>query len=194
MFGLFLKNNDEVSVRLTYGTGPELLEKLNDGEIDLVVAPDPGKEFGGMSASSYETRPIIEDEMWLVSNLPNMAVTSLESINAFADYPVVWLTEEFPGFEHYVTRELKKSGIILRPIFESANVGTVKRVIEAGAGWGFLPAHSVRKQVRSGRMQKIDIKGFQYPISLKAYYPKNLKSAKVLDVFLRSLQGQLVVG
>ncbi len=195
MFGLFLKNNEEVSVRLTYGQGPELLAALGSGELDLAIVPDPGKEFGGMSASSYETRPVIEDEMWLVANIPSITEgSSVASLQNLMDYPVVWLTEEYPGFEHHLLKELKKTGNVLRPIFESANVGTVKRVIEAGAGWGFLPAHSVRKQVRAGRMRRVEIKGFTYPISLKAYYPKNLKSAKVLDVFLRAMQGQLVTG
>lgn len=195
MFGLFLKNNEEVSVRLTYGPGPQLLEALGNGEIDLAIVPDPGKEFGGMSASSYETRPVIEDEMWLVANIPTITSDyTVPSLKNITDYPVVWLTEEYPGFEHHFLRELKKESVVLRPIFESANVGTVKRVIEAGAGWGFLPAHSVRKQVRSGRMTRIEIKDFNYSISLKAYYPKNLKSARVLDVFLRAMQGQLVTG
>jgi DNA-binding transcriptional LysR family regulator len=195
MFGLFLKNNEEVSVRLTYGPGPKLLDALGSGEIDIAIVPDPGKEFGGMSATSYETRPLIEDEMWLVSNIPSLVgAPPLESLKNILDYPLVWLTEEYPGFEHHMGKELKKEGVVMRPIFESANVGTVKRVIEAGAGWGFLPGHSVRKQVRSGRMQRIEIKDFSYPISLKAYYPKNLKSAKVLEVFLRAMQGQLVTG
>lgn len=195
MFGLFLKNNEEVSVRLTYGPGPKLLDALGSGEIDLAIVPDPGKEFGGMSATSYETRPLIEDEMWLVANIPSLVgAQPLESLKNLLDYPIVWLTEEYPGFEHHLQKELKKEGVVMRPIFESANVGTVKRVIEAGAGWGFLPAHSVRKQVRSGRMQRIEIKDYNYPISLKAYYPKNLKSAKVLEVFLRAMQGQLVTG
>jgi len=191
MFGLFLKNNSEVSVKLRYGDGATLLNLLNEGELDVAIVPDAGREFGGISSSNYETKPVIDDEMWLVSNFASGQPERIESIADVVSRPVVWLTEEYPGFEHYALREFKKHGVIMRSIFESSNVGTIKRVVESGTGWGFLPAHSVRKQVRTGRLKRVEIHNFSYPISLKCYYPKNLKSAKILEVFLKSLQTNL---
>jgi DNA-binding transcriptional LysR family regulator len=179
-------------VKLRYGDGATLLHALDSGDLDVAIVPDAGREFGGMSSSTYEQRSVLEDEMWLVSNMPSIAEgTHLNTLSEVTENPVIWLTQEFPGFENYILKELKKQGTTLRPVFESSNVGTVKRVIEAGSGWGFLPAHSVRKQVRLGRMKRVEIDGFHYPITLTCYFPKNLKSAKILDVFLKSLQSQL---
>jgi LysR family transcriptional regulator, transcriptional activator of the cysJI operon len=192
IFGLFLKNNQEVSVKLRYGDGATLLHALDSGDLDVAIVPDAGKEFGGMSSSTYEARVVLQDEMWLVANMPSIEEgATLSNLAGLVQNPVIWLTQEFPGFENYIMKELKKQSTNLRPVFESSNVGTVKRVIESGSGWGFLPAHSVRKQVRSGRMKRIMIDNFEYPITLTCYFPKNLKSAKVLEVFLKALTGQL---
>ncbi|MGE3975294.1 MAG: LysR family transcriptional regulator [Bdellovibrionales bacterium] len=191
IFGLFLKNNQEVSVKLRYGDGATLLHALEAGELDVAIVPEASREFGGMSSSAYEQRIVLEDEMWLVANMPNIEEGMvLETLGGLNKNPVIWLTQEFPGFENYMTKELKRQGVNIRPVFESSNVGTVKRVIESGSGWGFLPAHSVRKQVRSGRMKHVKIENFYYPITLTCYFPKNLKSAKVLEVFLKSLSSQ----
>ena len=192
IFGLFLKNNQEVSVKLRYGDGATLLHALDSGDLDVAIVPDAGREFGGISSATYEQRSVLEDEMWLVANIPQVVEgTTLSRLGQITEQPIIWLNQEFPGFENFVQKELKKQGVNLRPVFESSNVGTVKRVIEAGSGWGFLPAHSVRKQVRMGRMRRVEIENFSYPINLTCYYPKNLKSAKVLEVFLKALQSQL---
>jgi DNA-binding transcriptional LysR family regulator len=171
--------------------GSEILDWLSSGEADLAVLPDVKKEYGA-STSSYEARFVAHDEMWLaVSPKEYQSAQTRISIKDLASRPIAWLGSEYPGFENTLTKELKRAGVHLRPVFESSNVGTVKRVIEAGAGWGFLPAHSIRKQVRTGRLKRIEVQDFEYNVDMICYFPKNLKSLKALDVFLKVLQGQL---
>lgn len=188
-FGLFLKNNQEVTVKLTYAQGLKLLQQLQEGQLDVIIVPESKKEFQ-VSTQSLESRLIIQDEMWLVAGQSQADVPDEIQIHEIVKHPIVHLSEEYPGFENTLNKELKKSGVNARPIFESSNVGTVKRVIESGAGWGFLPAHSVRKQIRQGRMRRIELMDFEYKVELVAYYPSDLKSSKVVEVFFKSLQGQ----
>ncbi|HEX4923351.1 MAG TPA: LysR family transcriptional regulator [Bdellovibrionales bacterium] len=191
IFGLFLKNNQDVALKLRYGGGSEILEWLSSGEADLAVLPDVKKEYGA-STSSYEARFVAHDEMWLaVSPKEYQSATTKISIKDLASRPIAWLSSEYPGFENALSKEVKRAGLHLRPVFESSNVGTVKRVIESGVGWGFLPAHSIRKQVRTGRLKRIEVEDFEYSVDMICYFPKNLKSLKALDVFLKVLQGQL---
>ncbi|MEQ1876914.1 MAG: LysR family transcriptional regulator substrate-binding protein, partial [Bdellovibrionia bacterium] len=149
------------------------------------------KEYGA-STSAYESRFVAHDEMWLtVSPKEYQSSATAISIKDLASRPIAWLSGEYPGFENALSKECKRAGLHLRPVFESSNVGTVKRVIEAGAGWGFLPSHSIRKQVRTGRLKRIEVTDFEYSVDMICYFPKNLKSLKTLDVFLKVLQGQL---
>lgn len=191
IFGLFLKNNQDVALKLRYGGGSQILDWLSSGEADLAVLPEVKKEYGA-STSSYEARFVARDEMWLaVSPKEYQSAATKISIKDLTSKPIAWLGSEYPGFENALTKEMKRAGLHLRPVFESSNVGTVKRVIESGVGWGFLPAHSIRKQVRTGRLKRIEIEDFEYSVDMICYFPKNLKSLKALDVFLKVLQGQL---
>src|SRR5690606_12929951 len=85
-------------------------------------------------------------------------------------YPLVLFSEEYPAFEKTLMEALKEKNVRYDIVFESSNVGTLKRVIESGLGWGWLPAHSVKKQVRSGRLQRFHTKGFHYESDLFFYY------------------------
>ncbi|MNL81733.1 LysR substrate binding domain protein [compost metagenome] len=78
----------------------------------------------------------------------------------------------------------------MNPIFESANVGTLKRVIEAGLGWGFLPATSIKKQVRSGRLNRVYLKDLSYEMDLMFYYKKNVENKALVEVFYQTLYQQ----
>ena len=51
IFGLFLKNNQEVSLKLRYGEGAEVLDLLEKGELDMVFLPDARKEYGSSISS-----------------------------------------------------------------------------------------------------------------------------------------------
>ena len=55
----------------------------------------------------------------------------------------------------------------------------LKRVIESGLGWGFLPAHSIRKHVRTGRMTAVPIHDFQYPMNVQFYSKKGGDAVKI---------------
>ena len=95
--------------------------------------------------------------------------------------------------ENSLDEKLKNILGDLTPVFETTNVGTIKRVIESGLGWGFLPAHSIRKHVRAGRMSAVPIVDFQYPMNVQFYSKKNCSSdeARVFDVFYRALLQQI---
>ena len=86
-----------------------------------------------------------------------------------------------------------ENGLEITPVFETTNVGTLKRVIESGLGWGFLPAHSIRKHVRTGRMGVIPISDFHYSFNVQFYSrkPSNELENRVYEVFYRALLQQI---
>ena len=81
-----------------------------------------------------------------------------------------------------------KANVKLKPVFESNNVGTVKRVIESGLGWGFLPAHSIRKQVRAGRMTQIAVDDFKFDVPIMFYARKNDSQTQIYDMFFNAIK------
>jgi DNA-binding transcriptional LysR family regulator len=187
VFSLFLKNNSSVRLQLKYGGGSEIIELLEKGELDLAILPDAKQEYGS-DPEDTDKELIFHDEMWLVTSNREKNVPKQITVKEFAEKPTIHLTKEYPGFEHFLSRELKKTGALERPVFESSNVGTLKKAVESDVGWGFLPAHSIRKQVATNRMIKVDVVDMHYRVDLFCYLPKSKVRAKATDVFLQILK------
>ena len=104
--------------------------------------------------------------------------------------PYMRLSERYEGFEKQLSEALKRHGIELKPSFETNNVGTLKRLVEAGLGWGFLPSHAIRKQVRMGRLTVVDFPDVRYSVNVQYYGRKTEETEQAIDVFYRSLKQQ----
>lgn len=189
VFSLFLKNNKNVKVQLQYSSGLDLLRKLEKGELDLAVLPDIQKEYSA-NPEEFRSELISQDEMWLVTAGSDREAPSAVSLYDYAKNPIIQLVDQYPAFENQVQREVKRMGGHVRPVFESSNVGTLKRVIESGLGWGFLPKHSIRKQVQTGRLRRIEVTGFSYGVDLYCYWGRNQVTSRATEVFVKALQQQ----
>ncbi|PIU00814.1 MAG: LysR family transcriptional regulator [Bdellovibrionales bacterium CG10_big_fil_rev_8_21_14_0_10_45_34] len=190
VFGLFLKNNNKVRLQLKYGRGAEIVRMLERGEVDVALLPDTQKEYS-MEPSDCEATPLFKEKMVLVTGVKDAKVPNSIDLNQYNLLPVISLANEYAGFENTLEKALKKRSMRVRPVFESSNVGTLKRVVEAKLGWGFLPEHSVIKQLNADRLRKIEVTDFEYEISMTIYVPKIQKVAMAVDVFMKALQQQL---
>lgn len=188
VFSMFLKNNKNVKLHLEYDSGQDLISKVAKGEYDIVLIPDAEKEFGEDPQECIKSK-VAQDEMWLVvSN--KVDVPQSIRIKDLVTQPVVMITGEYHGFETTLSKILKKEDLKLNPVFESSNVGTLKRMIESGLGWGFLPSHSIKKQLEAGRLKRVMIQDFEYVMDLCAYVNKTRSSLRSTEVFLKALEQQ----
>jgi DNA-binding transcriptional LysR family regulator len=87
-------------------------------------------------------------------------------------------------------KKLQENRIAYQSVFETDNVGTLKRVIESGLGWGFLPSHSIRKQVRTGRLLHVQTDELKYSVDVFMYFRKNSGREQMVDILYRALQQQ----
>ena len=189
VFSIFLKNNHNVSLKLNYGEGLKMLQALEAGEVDIAILPDADLEYGGLLGDKV-AEPIGQDEMWLVAAGNDNDVPGDIQLKDLGAFPFVQLVKEYPNFNNQLTKELKRVGVNIRAVFESPNVGSLKRIIESGLGWGFLPAHSIRKQVSTGRMKRVMIRDFEYKMNLICYYPTHHRNYRTTEVFVEILRQQ----
>lgn len=188
IFSLFLKNNKAVKLELEYQRGGDLLKNIERGDCDIVLLPDAQQEYGE-DPKDCEKLTISRDEMWLVTFNSDSTPNNI-TLKDFPNHPVVMLSGEYPGFENTLLKNLKKVGEKLTPVFSSSNVGTVKRIIESGIGWGFVPSHSIKKQIQTGRLKRIYIEDFNYHYDLVCYVNKTKSNMKSAQVFLKALEQQ----
>lgn len=188
VFALFLKNNKNVKLHLEYARGTELISGVVKGDFDIVLLPDAEKEFGEDPKDCNKIK-ISRDEMWLVVSSRSEVPQQIR-LRDIVTHPVISLIGEYPGFESLITKTLKKEDLKIVPVFESSNTGTLKRIIESGLGWGFLPSHSIKKQVEAGRLKRVLVSDFDYSLDLCCYVNKTRSQLKSTEVFMKALEQQ----
>lgn len=184
-----LKHNPKLNLMIEYNKGPQLISQFKRGELDVLILPDIESEYGD-SLEQVDKRFLLKEEIWLVGSGKDTDIPRQIGMGEFGKYPVISLTDEYPKFNERLHSALKESGAKIETVFESSNVGTLKRVIEAGLGWGFLPSVAIRKQVKMGRMTQVHVKDMTYEIEFYYYSRKNAPQKSVVDVFFQALQHQ----
>lgn len=188
--GRLMRHNPDLMIRVDYMKGDELFKAFKKGLYDIIIGPEAETEFGIEVDSSFEKKFLFKEEMWLVGSGKDSEIPAQITLKELGEFPLVNFIEEFPGFQKKLMDRLSASGLETVAIFESSNVGTLKRVIESGLGWGFLPAHSIKKQVRSGRLTRTYVKDFDYQIDLVFYYQRKSNNKVLCETFYQAISQQ----
>ena len=187
--GMFLKHNSKLRIKLVYGSGEKIISEMRNKNVNIAILPDLKKEYG-IEFEHFDKRFLFKDEMWLVGAGRDTSIPNHIEIKNFASRPIISFSEKYPSFRMMVDKKLQEAGINPETVFESDNVGTLKRVIESGLGWGFLPSHSIRKQVKTNRLTQIEIEEIKYAVNVNLYSQKDSDIENMVDVFYRALQQQ----
>lgn len=187
--GRLMRHNPDLMLKIDYERGEELIKGFKKGQYDILILPDVKVEFSS-ELENCEQKFLVKEEMWLVGSTKDEKMPQQISFKDIGSFALVNFTDEFPGFSDLVNSKMQSLGLKVPSIFESANVGTLKRVIEAGLGWGFLPAHSIKKQVRSGRLNRVYVKDLHYEIDLMFYYKKNSENKPLVEIFYQTMAQQ----
>jgi len=174
----FLRHYPKVKTKVEYDKGENLIRSYKKNNLDIIILPDLHKEFN-LELEGTEKRFLLKEEMWLVSSNKSLDDQSEIEFRDICQMPFISMGNEYPGFANELRAMVEKEGITLDTVFESENVGTLKRAIESGIGWGFAPAHALKKQVRAGRLNRIHVKDFSYVVDLQ-YYHRNTPEIRSL--------------
>lgn len=129
-----------------------VLEALIDGEADLVIGGRHGIDAQTMVAQRYgEVRivPVVHREHPLAANSGPVPAAELRQ------YAQVVLTDSTRG-EMTQTMNVLDGGLQ----WTVTDVAAKLEIIEAGLGWGGLPAHVVEAPLAAGRLAALDVREF----------------------------------
>ena len=179
-----LKYNPDFKIKVEYATGESLIQSYNKGDLDILVLPETERHFK-ITLPDSKAQILYQEEMWLVGPgkdefyPPQLQLADIKKI------PYVHFSNEFPEFDQI----LKEKVGTLQAVFESSNVGTLKRVIESGLGIGFLPSHSIRKQVRGGRLNHVRVLDFEYKMNFIYYFKNAGATAEAAQILFQAITG-----
>ncbi len=187
LVGTFLRHNAKINMALMYDDGISIFKALEKGELDAAILPDVEVEYG-LKPTGLEVRELMKDDVWLVASNKEMGLPQSVSVKDLNLKPFVRFSEKNSSFNEKLRNELMRQNIKLKPVFESNNVGTVKKVVESGLGWGFLPSHSIKKQVRAGRLINVECTDLKYSVNINYYLRKTEQNTQVSEIFYRALK------
>jgi DNA-binding transcriptional LysR family regulator len=187
LVGTFLRHNAKINMALMYEDGVSIFKALEKGELDAAILPEIEAEYG-IKPTGLEVRELMKDDVWLVASNKEMGLPQSISVKDLNLKPFVRFSEKNSNFNEKLRLELVRQNIKLKPVFESNNVGTVKKVIESGLGWGFLPSHSIKKQVRAGRLLNVEVTDLKYSININYYLRKTEQNSHASEIFYRALK------
>lgn len=180
-----MRYNPELQLKVEYGSAAELVKQFQKGALDVIIVPDLEKEYS-LEISKANKKFLQQEEMWLVTSAREANFPRHIKISEMSEHPIVQFSGEYHKFNNQLASSLNSQKIV----FESSNVGTLKRVVETGLGWGFLPSHSIKKQVRSGRLNRVQVEDYKYEFEIFYYSTQEESKLELLEAFYQSLQGQ----
>lgn len=184
-----LKHNAELNVKIDYSKGEDLVREFNQGNLDVLVLPDVEQQYS-LNLADAEKRFLFKEELWLVGTGKDTDIPKQIGISDLMKYPMILFKGEYPHFNKELEKACSVAGVKMSPNFESSNVGTLKRVIESGLGWGFLPSLAIKKQVRMGRLNHVHVKQFSYSTDFYYYSRKSQDLKQIAEVLYQAIQQQ----
>ena len=191
IIGMFLKHNSKLRIKLTYGSAEKIISEMRNQAVDVVILPEMKAEYG-IEFPDFEKRLLFKDEVWLAGSGRDTTLPSSIEFKQYAARPVVNFTDHYPAFRNQLDRKMTECKSVISPVFETENVGTLKRAIESGLGWGFLPSHAIRKQVRAGRIAQIQVEDLKYAVNVNLYYRKDAATQQMYETFFQALHQHAV--
>ena len=190
IIGNFLRLNDDMKLSLLYGNGQDIIRAMQRDAVDLAIVPDLRQEYG-RELSQFKKIHLFKDYMYFVGSGRDKTLPNHMSFSDLSKRRLVHINENlYPSFQNHLFKRIEEKGGSVTPSFDSDNVGTLKRVIEFGLGWGFLPAHSIRKQLKAGRLSRIQIEDMNYSVDVNLYYQANPKKEKIISTLTKMIQKQ----
>lgn len=189
VIGLFLKHNSKLRIHLNYGNTHQLMSDMENGLADILIVPEPEFEISE-SFKNLNKKYLMTDEMWLVGSGRDSSLPQSIQMKDYAKAPIIQFTDKYLSFKDRLDEKLRSENLKIDPVFKSDNVGTLKRVIETGIGWGFLPSHSIKKQVRTGRLARIQVQDINFSTSINLYYKKTKEVENIVEVLYRAIRQQ----
>lgn len=189
VIGMFLKHNTNLRISLNYGNSMQLIEDMKNDLVDIMIMPEPEIEFAS-HFEKFNKKYLMTDEMWLVGSGRDLNLPQSITMKDYNQFPIVQFTNKYISFQKQINEKIEAEKLVIDPVFQSDNVGTLKRVIETGIGWGFLPSHSIKKQVRAGRLSRIQVEDLNFTTTVNLYYKKTKEVESIVEVLYRAIRQQ----
>lgn len=164
----FCRASPGTSVRMEVGNTSQVLEAVKEGRVPLGLVEGHGR------AAGVRLEAFLADE--LLATVSGQATPPLASVHRLSDLdkiPIVW-REPGSGTRAVVERALRRAGSRRRSRrgdLQLASTEAIKTAVALGAGLGFLSRVSMLRELASGALRTVPLRGFRMQRSFSWVLP-----------------------
>jgi DNA-binding transcriptional LysR family regulator len=177
----FLRAHRGVGVRLQVGNTAQVLAGVKRGEAPL------GMVEGHARAAGVRLEHFLDDALLaVISGDPPPELARIARLADLEAVPVIW-REAGSGTRAVVERALRAAGSTRRPRDGDLELGSteaIKDVASRGLGLAFLSRWSIRRELASGRLRALEVRGLSISRSFSWALPSR-DPAGLAGLFLR---------
>ncbi len=173
------------TIKLIIGNTKEIIEKTEDGIIDIGLVEGPLTEDD--LKCELIIKNICSDELVLITN-SNNGFTSGEyiTLEELKKLPLI-LREEGSGIRETIEEALKINDIFLEEITSLMELNTIEAIkssVEAGQGVSILSHLAIKKELRHGTLKAHKVEGISFTHNITVIYPDITPKYPIKKTFL----------
>ncbi|TDF92311.1 LysR family transcriptional regulator [Paenibacillus piri] len=171
----------QVDIRVNIGNTGEITQAVRANELDL------GLVEGSVAYPDVEIKPYMKDEMILVAP-PGHPLSSRRAVEAGMLDDQVWvLRETGSGTRAFSDAFIRDAGLSVKRSFIFNSSQGVKESVAAGLGIAILSRLVVRKELESGEICELPVKGMKLTRDFLLIRSKSLPMTMAMSVFVQKL-------
>ncbi len=179
----FLKTHPRVNLQVEYNPANRVYENILTGTADLGIVTYPKPRKG------IQVIPLPADRLVLICppEHPLARRRRILDVKALAGQNFVAFMKDVASREA-VDRILEAHGVNVRVVMEFDNIETIKRAVEIGAGVAIVPLLSVQREMESGALIQLHLKGQEFFRPLGAIVRNRHSMPPAVQKFVELLQ------
>jgi DNA-binding transcriptional LysR family regulator len=135
------------------------------------------------------TVPLYDDEVALVASAHHpFAADGVASIEQVSNQPLIMFNRG-SGYYTLVDNALRQAGVLVTPTMELDNMEATKKMVEEGLGIAMLPKVAVEREVASGELRYVRVRGMTMPKrTIALIYRRGRPLSRAAGAFVRLLE------
>ena len=175
----FREQYPRVSIRITVDSPEKLIQMMEHNELDLIYILDTPRWDKNWVKVLEEAEPVI------FVSAPNYKFAGEKDIKVeeILNAPL-YLTERNANYRQALEQELSLRKQTLSPVLECSDTAFIKKMLKTGKGLSYLPLFVVEKDIKEGKIAKLDVKDIDITMYRQVFYHANKYMTKEMEKFV----------
>lgn len=170
-----------IDVYFTIGNTAGIEKLIFDNSIDLGIVEGP------VHSRDIVVTPYIDDELYLVCSKSHRWAEKKSISPAEIENEDIIMREKGSGTREVFEETMARNNVRYRIKYVLNNTEAIKKAVEANIGVSVISRLAVKKEIRGGRLVKVDIENIRFERKFSIIYHKDKFKSNLFEEFIRHL-------